>query len=96
MPGARVATKPKEQAASPAKAQVRSQITAGKLLRLGLKSVAFALIVSTLVSVLGLLNVPLFKTIWFQVGTMLVVYLFAYPYLMREFKPRVKQTKKRH
>lgn len=64
-----------------------SQLTANKLLRLGLKSMVFALIVSTLVTLLGLLNIAFFKTLWFQVGTMLVVYLLAYPYLMREFRP---------
>lgn len=61
-------------------------ITGPKLLRLALKSMLFALLVSTVVTLLSLLNVPVFRSLWFQFAVMLGVYLLAYPYLMREFR----------
>lgn len=68
------------------------RLTPGKVLRLVLKTLAFALLVSLLVSLLASLGVPVLENFWLQVAIMLVIYLLAYPYLMSEF--RVKRAER--
>jgi membrane protein implicated in regulation of membrane protease activity len=72
------------------------QLTAGKIIRLVLKSLVFAMLVAALIVGLSLLGVPWLMNTWAQLAIMIVVYLFAYPYLMREFRPQMylKRQKK--
>lgn len=64
------------------------RLTPGKIVRLLLKTLAFALLVSLLVSLLASLGVPVLDSFWMQLAVMLVIYLLAYPYLMSEFRPK--------
>lgn len=66
-------------------------ITPGKLLRLALKSMAFAILVAIIVVGLNLLGVPALGSAWVQLGIMFVVYLLAYPFLMSEFRPKINK-----
>jgi membrane protein YdbS with pleckstrin-like domain len=72
------------------------QLTVGKIVRLILKSLVFAMLVAALIVGLSLLGVPWLMNTWAQLAIMIVVYLFAYPYLMREFRPEMylKRQKK--
>ena len=62
------------------------KLTTGKVLRLVLKTLAFAIVVSLLVVVLQRFIKP-FPT-WLQYVLMLAVYIAAYPVLMSEFRVR--------
>jgi len=64
------------------------RLTPGKVVRLVLKTLAFALLVSLLVTVLSALGVPVLENFWLQLAVMLVVYILAYPFLMSEFRPK--------
>ena len=64
------------------------RLTPAKVLRLVLKSLGFAILVSLLLILLQSFNVPVFQTWWLQFGVMLVVYVAAYPFLMSEFRPK--------
>lgn len=64
------------------------RLTPGKVVRLVLKTLAFALLVSLLVTVLSALGVPVLENFWLQLAVMLVVYIVAYPFLMSEFRPK--------
>jgi len=68
------------------------RLTPGKVVRLVLKTLAFALLVSLLITLLGALGVPVLEYFWLQLGAMLVVYIVAYPFLMSEF--RVKRPER--
>lgn len=70
------------------------KITLPKMLRLILKSMLFSLVVLGIMLLLNLLGVPAFKNLWIQVAVMLVVYFVAYPFLMREFRPKRLEQKK--
>lgn len=63
------------------------RLTPGKVGRLVLKTLAFALLVSLLITLLGALGVPALENRWLQFGLMLLVYAAAYPFLMSEFRP---------
>ncbi len=78
------------------KAEQRAQqqarkVTVGKMLRLLLKSVAFAILVSLLVIVLTILGMPGLDNVWIQMALVFGAYLLAYPILMSEF--RVKRSR---
>lgn len=64
------------------------RFTPGKMFRLVLKSLGFAVLVSLLVSLLGAFGLPVFENIWLQLAVMVVVYVLAYPFLMSEFRPK--------
>ena len=64
------------------------QLTPGKVFRLVLKSLGFAILVSLLVFLLGLVVPSARDNFWIQLPLMLVVYIAAYPFLMREFRPK--------
>ena len=64
------------------------RLTPGKVLRLVLKSLGFAILVSLLVALLSALGIPVLESFWLQLAVMLVVYIAAYPFLMREFRPK--------
>ena len=64
------------------------KLTPGKVLRLVLKSLGFAILVSLLIALLSALGVPVLEYFWLQLVVMLGVYILAYPFLMREFRPK--------
>jgi len=64
------------------------RLTPGKLVRLLLKSLAFALMVAVLLSLFQALGVPYTDTPWFPFVVMVPVYILAYPFLMSEFRPK--------
>lgn len=64
------------------------RLTPGKVMRLVLKTLAFALLVSLLITLLGALGVPALENRWLQFALMLLVYIAAYPFLMSEFRPK--------
>ncbi len=68
------------------------RLTPGKVARLVLKTLAFALLVSLLITLLGALSVPALENRWLQFGLMLLVYIAAYPFLMSEFRPKNSST----
>jgi flagellar biosynthesis protein FliQ len=70
------------------------RLTPGKVLRLVLKSVVFALLVALIVTLLGALGVPITENFWLQLLVMLGVYILAYPYLMSEFRPPRKRPQR--
>lgn len=74
-----------------AEARAREQarrFTPGKIVRLLLKSLAFALTVGLLVTLLTALGLPGIDRLWVQMLLVLGLYLAAYPFLMSEFRPR--------
>lgn len=64
------------------------RITFGKMARLLLKSVAFAIVLTVLVMVLKAVGVTWVDNFWIQMGLVLGTYLLVYPVLMSEFRPR--------
>lgn len=64
------------------------RLTPGKVFRLVLKTLAFALLVSLLITLLSALGVPVLERFWVQLAVMLVVYIVAYPFLMSEFRAK--------
>ncbi len=66
------------------------RITFGKMVRLLLKSLGFAILLTILVMVLQALHVPGISSFWVQMGMVLVAYLLVYPVLMSEFRPKKK------
>jgi membrane protein implicated in regulation of membrane protease activity len=43
---------------------------------------------------LSLLGVPAFQNFWVQLVVMVIIYVIAYPFLMREFRPRRVKSEK--
>lgn len=70
------------------------RITPGKLFRLLLKSLAFALVVAVLFTIWAVNEWPGYDQWWLQLGLMLGVYVLAYPFLMSEFRPKLPPGKK--
>ena len=64
------------------------QFTPGKVLRLILKSLVFALAAAIFLIVIELLGLPAFSNFWIQLVVMVVIYLLAFPFLMSEFRPK--------
>ena len=77
----------KRKARARAAAEAR-KFTAGKLLRLLLKSVTLAVVVSLLLLGLALTGLPLLQNTWAQMMVMAAVYVAAFPYVLSEFRPR--------
>jgi membrane protein implicated in regulation of membrane protease activity len=69
------------------------KITPGKMIRLLLKSLLFSLLVVAVMVGLNLLGIPAFQNFWIQLGVMVVIYVVAYPFLMREFRPRKQKDR---
>lgn len=70
--------------------QEARRITFGKMARLLLKSLGFAILLTIVVMVLQALHVPAIRDFWVQMLIVLVAYLLVYPVLMSEFRPRRK------
>ena len=70
------------------------RITPGKLFRLLLKSLVFALIVAVLFTIWAVNQWPGYDQWWLQLALMVGVYLLAYPFLMSEFRPKPPPSKK--
>lgn len=81
----------KERKQQAARVKQARQITAGKLMRLFVKSMAFALAVGVIFTVATMLNVPYIEKTWVQFAVILGIYLVAYPFLMSEFRPKKGQ-----
>lgn len=62
------------------------RLTTGKVLRLLLKSLLFAVAVSLVVGLASALGVPGLETFWVQALVVLGLYALAYPVLMSEFR----------
>ena len=62
------------------------KLTVGKVVRLLLKSLLFAVLASVLLVVLDVLGVPGLTNPWIQGIAIVVLYLIAYPFLMSEFR----------
>jgi Ca2+/Na+ antiporter len=76
----------KEQKLEKAALEDARKLTLGKMLRLLLKSLLFSLLVVLLMTGLAFVGIPAFQNFWIQIAVMVVVYVVAYPYLMREFR----------
>ena len=63
-------------------------MTAGKLFRLFLKSLGFALLVALIVFLLEVIGVDITRNFWMQLLIMLAVYIPFYPFIMNEFRPK--------
>ena len=85
----------KQRKASQADSKEARRLTAGRLLRLFLKSLAFALLVALLVMVLELVGVAVTQNFWLQLLIMLAVYIPFYPFIMSEFRPKRGKPEKR-
>lgn len=64
------------------------KMTAGKLFRLFLKSILFAILVGIVFTILTVFDVPWIDRWYVQFGLILLVYILAYPFLMSEFRPK--------
>lgn len=64
------------------------RITVGKMVRLLLKSLGFAILLTIVVMILQALHVPAVRNFWVQMGLVLAAYLIVYPVLMSEFRPK--------
>jgi Ca2+/Na+ antiporter len=84
----------KEQKLERAALEDARKITPGKMLRLLLKSLLFSLLVVVVMVGLSLLGINAFQNFWVQLGVMVVIYIIAYPFLMREFRPSRSAQKK--
>jgi uncharacterized sodium:solute symporter family permease YidK len=67
------------------------KITAGKMVRLLLKSLVFAILLTVVVMVLSSLGVPGLGKFWVQMLLVFGAYLLVYPILMSEFRPSRKR-----
>lgn len=81
-------SKKQRKAVKRARFQAR-KITPGKMLRLALKTLLFAVVVSVLIAALVWLEVALVETRWFQLVFMVVCYVIAFPYVFSEFRAKV-------
>ncbi len=65
------------------------RLTPGKVARLVLKTLTFALLVSLLITLLGALGVTGLQNRWLlQLALAVPIYIVAYPFLMSEFRPK--------
>ncbi|HKI57544.1 MAG TPA: hypothetical protein VKB31_10390 [Trueperaceae bacterium] len=64
------------------------RITVGKMVRLLLKSLGFAILLTIVVMVLQALHVKAVGNFWVQMGMVFAAYLIVYPVLMSEFRPK--------
>lgn len=64
------------------------KITAGKMVRLSVKSVLLAAGFVLIVTLLNALGVPYLDRLWGQLVVLGLLWIVAYPLLMRDFRPR--------
>jgi NADH:ubiquinone oxidoreductase subunit 2 (subunit N) len=67
------------------------QLNPGKIIRLILKSLLFAVLVTIILVLLSLLGLPVTTNFWIQLVVMALVYSLAYPFLISEFRPKGKK-----
>jgi hypothetical protein len=67
------------------------KITVGKMVRLLLKSLVFAILLTAIVMILTMLGVPGLGQFWVQMLLVFGAYLLVYPILMSEFRPSKKR-----
>jgi uncharacterized membrane protein len=67
------------------------KITVGKMVRLLLKSLVFAILLTAVVMILTMLGVPGLGQFWVQMLLVFGAYLLVYPILMSEFRPSKKR-----
>lgn len=67
------------------------KVTVGKMVRLLVKSLVFAILLTAVVMVLTMLGVPGLGNFWVQMLLVFGAYLLVYPILMSEFRPRKKR-----
>ncbi len=84
----------KQRKASQAESKEARRVTAGKLFRLFLKSLVFALLVALVVMVLELVGLSATQNFWMQLLIMLAVYIPFYPFIMSEFRPQRSRSAK--
>lgn len=84
----------KEQKLERAAIEEARRVTPGKMIRLLLKSLLFSLLVVVIMVGLNLLGINAFQNFWVQLAVMVVIYIIAYPFLMREFRPRRVKSEK--
>ena len=64
------------------------KVTLGKMVRLFVKSVALAVAFVVVVTLLNVVGVPYLDRLWGQLLVLALLWLLAYPLLMRDFRPR--------
>ena len=64
------------------------KITVGKMVRLFVKSVLLAAGFVLIVTLLNALGVPYLDRLWGQLVVLGLLWIIAYPLLMRDFRPR--------
>lgn len=64
------------------------KITVGKMVRLFVKSVLLAAGFVLIVTLLNALGVPYLDRLWGQLAVLGLLWIVAYPLLMRDFRPR--------
>ena len=67
--------------------QMAGQPAIGKMVRLFFKSLILAVIFVILISILSALGVPYLDTMWGKVIVLGMLWVIAYPRIMREFRP---------
>jgi len=78
-------TKKHRKAMKRARMEAR-KITPMKLLRLALKTLLFAVVIASLITVMLLLGVAVVEERWFQLLFMAVCYVIAFPFVFSEFR----------
>jgi NADH:ubiquinone oxidoreductase subunit 2 (subunit N) len=85
-------SKSKKQLEAERKARSEArQLSPGKIIRLILKSLLFAVLVTFILILLSLLGLPVTTNFWLQLIVMALVYGLAYPFLISEFRPKGKK-----
>lgn len=83
----------KQKKASQRALQEARRLTVGKVVRLVLKMFVFAILASLLVSLAAAYGVPGLENFWVQILVMMLLYIPAYPFIMREFRPSQEHRK---
>lgn len=83
-------SKSKKQRKARKRAQIQARrITPAKLLRLALKTLLFALVVSSVLTVMVVLDIAIVEALWFRFVLMVAGFAVAFPYVFSEFRPKV-------
>ncbi len=83
--------KKREEKARLRAVQEARKLSVGKMFRLTLKMLAFALLASFVVSFAAAMGVPGLDNFWVQLLVMVLLYIPAYPFVMSEFRPKVSR-----
>ena len=83
----------REEKLERASAEEARKITPGKMIRLLLKSLLFSLLVVVVMVALNLIGIPAFQNFWIQLAVMVVIYVIAYRFLMKEFRVKKVRSK---